>query len=56
MSWDSVELLYDEMRNKNAIVHAELEVEDEGFQYWKEFSVKDLDGYVIVFAAGKLKE
>jgi lactoylglutathione lyase len=56
MDWDVIELLYSEMKSKGAIIHTELEVEDEGFQLWKEFSVKDLDNYVIVFAAGKLNE
>lgn len=53
--WDSIDLLYKEFMSKGALIHTELETEDEGFQYWKEFSVRDLDGYVIVFGVGKSK-
>ncbi|RKN70534.1 VOC family protein [Paenibacillus ginsengarvi] len=47
--FDGVQLLYDEFVAKGAIIAYSPQIEDMGSNRWKEFAVKDLDGYVIVF-------
>ncbi|WP_199618239.1 VOC family protein [Paenibacillus alkalitolerans] len=59
-SWDTyaysdfggVQSLYDEFAAKGAIIAYEPLIEDMGSRQWKEFAVKDVDGYVIVFGGG----
>ncbi|WP_054026332.1 hypothetical protein [Bacillus sp. FJAT-28004] len=59
-SWDTyaysdfagVQSLYEEFRAKGAIIAYEPIVEDMGSRKWKEFAVKDLDNYIIVFGGG----
>lgn len=47
-----VQQLYEEFAAKGAIIAYEPQIEDMGPMKWKEFAVKDLDGYVIVFGGG----
>jgi catechol 2,3-dioxygenase-like lactoylglutathione lyase family enzyme len=50
--YDGVQQLYEEFAAKGAIIAYEPQIEDMGAMKWKEFAVKDLDGYVIVFGGG----
>ncbi|XEC97814.1 hypothetical protein AB6A23_22235 [Paenibacillus tarimensis] len=47
--FDGVQSLYEEFLAKGAVIAYAPQIEDLGIKKWKEFSVKDLDGYVIVF-------
>jgi lactoylglutathione lyase len=47
--FDGVGQLYEEFKSKGAVIAYEPRVEAMGNSQWKEFAVKDLDGYVMVF-------
>ncbi|BBH24272.1 hypothetical protein Back11_56170 [Paenibacillus baekrokdamisoli] len=47
--FDGVQSLYEEFVAKGAVIAYAPQIEDMGSNKWKEFAVKDLDGYVIVF-------
>jgi RNA polymerase sigma factor (sigma-70 family) len=56
-SWDTyaysdfngVQALYEEFRDNGAIIAYDPIIEDMGSNKWKEFAVRDLDGYITVF-------
>ncbi|MBP1992248.1 pentapeptide repeat-containing protein [Paenibacillus eucommiae] len=48
-NFDGVQQLYEEFVSKGAVIAYEPQIEDVGNHKWKEFAVRDLDGYVIVF-------
>ncbi|QKS48676.1 sigma-70 family RNA polymerase sigma factor (plasmid) [Paenibacillus cellulosilyticus] len=50
--FNGVQSLYEEFRDKGAIIAYDPIVEDMGSMQWREFAVRDLDGYVIVFGGG----
>ena len=50
--FDGVGQLYDQFKSNGAIIAYEPQIEQMGDSQWKEFAVKDLDGYVIVFGGG----
>ncbi|MCC3373578.1 sigma-70 family RNA polymerase sigma factor [Cohnella sp. REN36] len=50
--FDGVQALYEEFRAKGAMIAYDPIVEDMGERQWKEFAVRDLDGYIIVFGGG----
>ncbi|CAM3376930.1 sigma-70 family RNA polymerase sigma factor [Marinicrinis lubricantis] len=50
--YDGVQSLYEEFVSKGAVIAYPPQIEDMGNTKWKEFAVKDLDGYVIVFGGG----
>ncbi|MBT2757467.1 VOC family protein [Mesobacillus foraminis] len=52
-NFEGVGQLYKEFKSKGAIFAYELKIETMGNSQWKEFAVKDLDGYVMVFGGGK---
>ncbi|MBB3112713.1 catechol 2,3-dioxygenase-like lactoylglutathione lyase family enzyme [Paenibacillus phyllosphaerae] len=47
-----LDLLYEELKANGALVAAEPFVTEHDWGVWKEFSVKDPDGYVIGFGSG----
>ncbi|QHT58768.1 VOC family protein [Paenibacillus lycopersici] len=49
---NGVQALYDEFKASGAIIAYEPVIEDMGSMKWKEFAVKDPDGYVLVFGGG----
>ncbi|MFD0619916.1 sigma factor-like helix-turn-helix DNA-binding protein [Paenibacillus sp. GCM10027629] len=51
--YDGVQSLYEEFLSRGAVIAYTPQIEDIGDRKWKEFAVKDLDGYVIVFGGGK---
>lgn len=53
--WELLDGLLEEFRANQAIIHYEIKVEDQGDMLWKEFGVRDPDGYVILFGAGMFK-
>jgi catechol 2,3-dioxygenase-like lactoylglutathione lyase family enzyme len=53
--YDKIEDLFNELKTNGAIIHYEIMMEDQGDMDWKEFAVRDLDQYVIVFGAGRMK-
>lgn len=52
-NFEGVEQLYEEFKSKGAIIAYEPKIETMGNTQWKEFAVKDLDGYVMVFGGGR---
>ncbi|WP_336786669.1 VOC family protein [Paenibacillus sp. MMO-177] len=48
-----LDLLYAELKANGAIFEAEPVLSEHDWGVWKEFSVKDPDGYVIGFGSGK---
>lgn|GEM_PF-265152 len=48
-NFDGVQQLYEEFAANGADIAYEPQIEDMGNSKWKEFAVRDLDGYVIVF-------
>lgn len=50
--FNGVQSLYEEFKDKGAIIAYDPIVEDMGSMQWREFAVRDLDGYVIVFGGG----
>lgn len=55
-NWDSIETLLEQFQGTEAIMHYEMKHEDQGDLLWKEFAIRDLDGYVIVIGAGTTKK
>lgn len=51
-----LDLLYAELKANGAIFEAEPVLSEHDWGVWKEFSVKDPDGYVIGFGSGKKDE
>ncbi|MBD3921946.1 hypothetical protein H8B09_24505 [Paenibacillus sp. PR3] len=59
-SWDTyaysdfngVQSMCEEFKDKGAIIAYDPIVEDMGSMQWREFAVRDLDDYVIVFGGG----
>lgn len=51
--FSSLDALYDEFKSNGAIVDMEPEVSEFDWGAWKEFSIKDPDGYSIGFGAAK---
>lgn len=47
--YDGVQSLFEEFVSRGALIAYAPQIEDMGDRKWKEFAVKDLDGYVIVF-------
>ncbi|MDQ6420787.1 VOC family protein [Paenibacillus sp. LHD-117] len=47
-----LDLLYEELKSNGAIIVSEPLVTEHDWGTWKEFSVKDLDGYVIGIGSG----
>ncbi|WP_313638371.1 hypothetical protein [Paenibacillus sp.] len=47
--FDGLESLYEEFLSKGAFIVYEPQIEDMGNKKWKEFAIKDVDGYVVVF-------
>ncbi|MWC28866.1 VOC family protein [Paenibacillus sp. MMS18-CY102] len=47
-----LDALYGEFKANGAIIVSELQLTEHGWGVWKDFSVKDLDGYVIGFGSG----
>lgn len=55
--FDGIDKLYQEFISRDAIIAYQPQIEDLGGEMqWKEFAIKDLDGYVIVFGGGKVTE
>ncbi|PWW04753.1 hypothetical protein DFQ01_10634 [Paenibacillus cellulosilyticus] len=52
---DELELLFEELQSSGAVIAAEPFVTEFDWGTWKEFSVKDPDGYVIGFGSGNKK-
>lgn len=50
--YDGVQQLYEEFAAKGARIAYPPQDEDMGSSKWKEFAIRDLDGYVIVFGEG----
>ncbi|MBS4198142.1 VOC family protein [Bacillus sp. FJAT-49732] len=48
-NFEGVGKLYEEFKSKGAIIAYGPKIETMGNGQWKEFAVKDLDGYVMVF-------
>jgi len=53
--WEQIDGLLEQFRANGAIIHYEMKHEDQGDMLWKEFGVRDPDGYVILFGAGMSK-
>jgi len=53
--WETIDMLFEQFRGAGAIIHYEMVHEDQGDMLWKEFAIRDLDGYVIVIGAGRMK-
>ncbi|SFC56356.1 VOC family protein [Bacillus sp. UNCCL81] len=51
-NFDELNLLFDELKTNGAIIVTEPELSEFEWGVWKEFSVRDLDGYVIGFGTG----
>ncbi|WP_127491512.1 VOC family protein [Paenibacillus glycanilyticus] len=51
-----LDLLYAELKVNGAIIEAEPVLSEHDWGVWKEFSVKDPDGYVIGFGSGSKNE
>ncbi|MCK9862574.1 VOC family protein [Paenibacillus sp. ATY16] len=51
-----LDLLYAELKANGAIIEAEPVLSEHDWGVWKEFSVKDPDGYVIGFGSGNKNE
>jgi lactoylglutathione lyase len=49
---DELDALYLELKTNGAIIVSEPKVTDYDWGYWKDFSVRDLDGYVIGLGSG----
>ena len=54
-NWDRIDALLEQFQRTGAIIHYEMKHEDQGDMLWKEFAIRDLDGYVIVIGAGTTK-
>jgi len=54
--WERMDGLLEQFRADGAIIHYEMKHEDQGDLLWKEFAVRDTDGYVILFGAGTSKQ
>lgn len=54
-NWDKIDALFEQFQGTGAIIHYEMKHEDQGDMLWKEFAIRDLDGYVIVIGAGTIK-
>lgn len=54
-NWETIDALLEQLRGADAIIHYEMKHEDQGDMLWKEFAIRDLDGYVIVIGAGTMK-
>lgn len=52
-NYDGVGQLYEEFKSKGAIFASEPNEGPMGDRLWKSFSVKDLDGYVMIFGGGQ---
>ncbi|MGE8205720.1 VOC family protein [Heyndrickxia sp. NPDC080065] len=50
---NNLDALYDEYKTNGAIIASEPKVTEFDWGAWKEFSIKDLDGYVIGFGSGR---
>ncbi|TMV46285.1 VOC family protein [Paenibacillus mesophilus] len=53
--WETIDAHIVQFREAGAIIHYEIKHEDQGDMVWKEFAIRDPDGYVIVIGAGKMK-
>jgi lactoylglutathione lyase len=51
---DILDALYEEFRANGAFIVQEPQLSEHDWGVWKEFSVKDPDGYIIGFGSGKL--
>ncbi|TVY07850.1 VOC family protein [Paenibacillus cremeus] len=51
--FQELDLLYEELRSNGAIITSEPKEYEFDWGTWKDFSVRDLDGYVIGFGTGK---
>ncbi|SDE44113.1 Catechol 2,3-dioxygenase [Paenibacillus sp. UNCCL117] len=51
-SHGELDALYQELRSGGAIIAAEPQVTEHDWGSWKEFSVRDPDGYIIGFGSG----
>ncbi|WP_088071823.1 VOC family protein [Gottfriedia luciferensis] len=49
---EELDLLYKELKTNGAIIVSEPKLSEFDWGVWKEFSVRDLDGYVIGFGSG----
>lgn len=49
---DELDALYAELKTNGAIIASEPAVTEHDWGTWKDFSVRDLDGYVIGFGSG----
>lgn len=49
---NELDTLYEELKSNGAIIVNEPKVTEQDWGAWKDFSVQDLDGYVIGFGSG----
>ncbi|RQW09234.1 VOC family protein [Paenibacillus rhizophilus] len=52
---DILDALYEEFRANGAFIVNEPQISEHDWGLWKEFSIKDPDGYVIGFGSGLIK-
>jgi catechol 2,3-dioxygenase-like lactoylglutathione lyase family enzyme len=52
---DEIDVLYHELKTNGAIIVTEPTVTEYDWGTWKDFSVRDLDGYIIGFGSGNKK-
>ncbi|GIO26337.1 hypothetical protein J43TS3_09480 [Ornithinibacillus bavariensis] len=52
---DELDALYDEFKSNGAIIASEPKLSEFDWGVWKEFSINDLDGYIIGFGSGSKK-
>jgi lactoylglutathione lyase len=52
---EELDALYEELKANGAIIHSEPATSEFDWGIWKDFSVRDLDGYVIGFGSGLKK-
>lgn len=50
---EELDALYEEFKQHGAIIASEPVVSEHDWGAWKDFAVRDLDGYVIGFGSGK---
>ncbi|MEC0248497.1 VOC family protein [Paenibacillus chitinolyticus] len=51
-NFSGLDALYEELKAKGATIALEPIVEDHDWGSWKEFAIKDIDGYIIGFGSG----
>ncbi|MGV3487462.1 MAG: VOC family protein [Tuberibacillus sp.] len=53
---EELDALYEEFKENGCIIVSEPKETKEDWGTWKEFSIRDLDGYIIGFGSGKMND